>query len=395
MKKIVGAVAMASLLAGAASAADISFSYTGSNYFKSSGGNLSFDERTDCMALEIKSETSGVVLDFDTTDGLTLAQDEYYGWMTFALPAGNLQLTAGVWNGRYVNRVNTDAGDLDGEDFELYKPGVINGAWGEDSENLTERKSSTVAAYTNDDLLPGKLFAKFGLVKSTWDPTAKSATTATSDGDVIDSDSIFNAGFVGEAAYRQEGLIDMNFAVKSHVAKQTSYGIFVSPLMVENLEAMVGFTFAGKNAWSAEAGKQGYWKSFNKEFAIDLRARYQFSDTFSMTTMHNISCFYDSNADDNGTVLWDMINASFKMAEKLTIGCTANFTFDIAKSSLYRAKNDYDGFDLVTSPYLAIQATEKVAVTTAVRIEALGINPHKDGNESFDITVPVIFSFNY
>ena len=390
MKKIVGAVAVASLLAGAASAADISFSYTGSNYFKSSGGNLSFDDRTDCMSLEIKSETSGVVLDFDTTDGKTLAQDEYYGWMKFGLPAGELQLTAGVWNGRYVNRVNTDAGDLDGEDFELYKPGVINGAWGEDSDNLTEGKVSMVAAYTNDDLLPGKLFAKFGLVKSTWDPTAASASTNTSDGDVTDSDPIFNAGFFGEAAYRQEGLVDVNFAVKSLVAKQTSYGIFVSPLMVENLEAMVGFTFAGKNAWNTTS-----WGKFNKEFAIDLRARYQFSDTFSMTTMHNISCFYDSDAKDDGTVLWDMINANFKMAENLAIGCTANFTFDIAKSSLYRAKNPYDGFDLVTSPYLAIQATEKVAVTTAVRIEALGINPHKDGNESFDITVPVIFSFNY
>ncbi len=381
---------MASLLAGAASAADISFSYTGSNYFKSSGGNLSFDDRTDCMSLEIKSETSGVVLDFDTTNGKTLAQDEYYGWMKFGLPAGELQLTAGVWKGRYVNRVNTDAGDLDEEDFELYKPGVINGAWGEDSDNLTEGKISMVAAYTNDDLLPGKLFAKFGLVKSAWDPTAASATTSTSDGDVTDSDPIFNAGFVGEAAYRQEGLVDVNFAVKSLVAKQTSYGIFVSPLMVENLEAMVGFTFAGKNDWNTTS-----WGKFNKEFAIDLRARYQFSDTFSMTTMHNISCFYDRDADDDGTVLWDMINANFKMAENLAIGCTANFTFDIAKSSLYRAKNDYNGFALVTSPYLAIQATEKVAVTTAVRIEALGINPHKDGNESFDITVPVIFSFNY
>ena len=390
MKKIVGAVAVASLLAGAASAADISFSYTGSNYFKSSSGNLSFDDRTDCMSLEIKSETSGVVLDFDTTDGKTLARDEYYGWMKFGLPAGELQLTAGVWNGRYVNRVNTDAGDLDGEDFELYKPGVINGAWGEDSDNLTEGKISMVAAYTNDDLLPGKLFAKFGLVESTWDPTAASASTNTSDGDVTDSDPIFNAGFVGEAAYRQEGLVDVNFAVKSLVAKQTSYGIFVSPLMVENLEAMVGFTFAGKNAWNTTS-----WGKFNKEFAIDLRARYQFSDTFSMTTMHNISYFYDSDAKDDGTVLWDMINANFKMAENLAIGCTANFTFDIAKSSLYRAKNDYNGFNLVTSPYLAIQATEKVAVTTAVRIEALGINPHKDGNESFDITVPVIFSFNY
>lgn len=392
MKKIIGAVLTGALLAGTASAADISFSYTASNYFKSSGGALSYSDRSDSMSLSISNETSGAVVDFDTKGATTIAQDSYYGWMTFGLPAGNLQITAGVWASRYLDRVTTDAGDLDGDDFELYKPGIINGAWGNDSDNLTEKNISMVLAYTNDDLLPGKLLAKFGLVKATWDPTAAAAASATNDKEATDADLAFNAGFVGELAYRQEKVINMNFAVKSLKAKQTSYGLFVSPLMFEKLEATAGVTFAGQNDWNSTAKT---WSKFHKEFAFDLRARYQFSDTFSMTTMHNISCFYDKTVGDNGTVLWDMINANFKMAENIAIGCSANFTFDVATSSKYRKTYDYTGFDLITTPYVAIQATEKCSVTTAVRFAVEDINPHTDGSETFRITVPVIFSFNY
>ena len=390
MKKIVGAVLAVSMLAGSAFAADISFSYTGSNYFTSSGGNLKYANRTDCMSLSLSSEVAGAVVDFDTTNGLTLEQDEYYAWMTFALPVGNLQITAGKWAGRYVNRVRADAGDLDGEDFELYKPGVIKGAWGKDSDNLTEGNISTVLAYTLPDALPGVLLAKLGFVKSTWDPTASKAVNASNDEDATDSDLAFSSGFVGELAYRQDEVININLAVKSLKAKQTSYALFVSPLMIPDLSATIGFTFAGQNDWAS-----GKWSKFHKEFGIDLRARYKISDELSITTMHNISCFYNSAAGDDGTVLWDMFNANYKIAENIAVGCTANFTFDIAKSSAYRKLNPYSGFDLITSPYIAIQATEKVAVTTSLRVAASNINPHKDGNESFNITVPVIFAFNY
>ena len=118
MKKIVAAAFEGLTLAGAAFA-EISFSYTGKNYFKSSAGNLDYDSRTDCMSLSISSKSAGAVVDFDTDAG-KLVQDEYYGWMTFGLPAGNLQITAGSWNGRYADRVKSDAGDLDSSDFELY-----------------------------------------------------------------------------------------------------------------------------------------------------------------------------------------------------------------------------------------------------------------------------------
>lgn len=401
MKKIV-AVAAATMLAGSAFAADISFSYTGSNYFKSSGGNLDYDgdARTDCMSLTLSNDTAGVCLDFDTEAG-ELAEDQYYGWMNFGIPTGNLEVTAGVWTSRYVNRVKTDAGDLDSEDFELYKPGVVNGSVGKDSDNLTGNTISMVAAYTNSDSLPGTLLAKFGVVKSTYNPDADAATTATESGDVDDSDLVLSAGFVGELAYRQDGLVNINLAVKNLVKKNFALGLWISPLMVENLDLTVGGTVAFVDQWltkyaSGTALPTAQWASDSDvgnsgtEWGVDLRARYQLTEALSFTTMHNISSGYNTYDDNNTIQLWDMVNASFKYAENMTIGCTVNAVFDNLDSD-----HTFTGADVTTSPYLQIQATEKVAVTTALRFAVTGWLPDVDGHESLDVTIPVIFSFNY
>lgn len=390
MKKIVVAVSLASLLAGAAFAADISFSYKGSNYFKSSGGNLSYDDRTDCMALSLASDTAGVVLDFDTKDG-SLVQDEYYGWISFGIPTGNLNLTAGSWKARHVNRIKDDAGELDDEDFELYKPGVINGSTGKDSDNLTGGKIGMVLAYQNTDSLPGALDLKFGLVKSGWNPDAKAATTASESGDVEDGELSIQAGFVGELAYRQEDVIDVNVAVKSLMNKNISVGLFVSPLMVNNFSLTFGGTFATVCAWETdEKTKKSDWGNSGNEWGVDLRARYQFSEKLSFTTMHNISSGYSGKEDSNTLKLWDMASFAYQIDPRLVFGCTLNAVFNNLDSD-----HVFTGADLTTSPYLVVKATEKISVTTALRFAVNGLNPSIDGHESMNVTVPVIFAFNF
>ena len=387
MKKIVAAAAAALLLAGAAFAADISFSYTGSNYFKSSGGNLSYNNRTDCMSITLSSATSGVCLDFDTTDGKSFAQDSYYGWLNFGIPTGNLEITAGVWNSRYVNRVNTDAGDLEGKDFEAYKPGVINGTIGNDSDNLTEGKIAMVAAYTNDDLLPGKLMVKLGLAKSTWNPDASSATSTTGNKEPVDGDLSLASGFVGEIAYNAADLLNVNLAVKSYVKNNYSFALFVSPLNINKVDLTVGGTFAIVKPWNSTAKD---WGNDGSEWGIDLRGRYKLSDTLSVTTMHNLSSGYDSIADTNTMILWDMLNVNYIMDEQITLGCTLNAEFNNLDSD-----HVFTGANVTTSPYVAIKATERVSVTTSMRFAVSELNPKIDGHETLDVTVPVIFTFNY
>lgn len=401
MKKILGAVLAAGLLASAATA-DIGFSYKGSNYFTPSGGNIGYNHglRKDCMSVTFTNAAGGVVVDFDVKES-ALVEDEYYGWLNFGLPVGSLQVTAGVWNGRYANRIRADQGDLDGDDFELYKPGVINGTAGKDSDNLTGGNIGVVAAWTLADKLPGVLIAKLGLMKSTWNPDAKS-----SDGDVV-----VNAGFTGEVAYRMDGLVNVNFAVRSLTKNSYSFGLWASPLMVDKLQMTVGATVATTKAYNLDTDKyKNVWGDRGVEWGVDLRARYKVTDSFSLTTMNNISSGYhakmkDGKVDgkdvkvvaheDNVLILWNMLNATYSIADNLTTALTIQSVCEGFDSD---HKADCKGFNITVSPSLAIKATERAAVTTSLRAVFGEVNLTKDWKDvigEVDFKIPVIFTYSY
>ena len=385
MKKIVGAVLAAGMLAGVATA-DIGFSYKGSNYFTSSGGNLKYNHgmRKDCMGVTFTNDAGGIVVDFDVDDS-ELVQDEYYGWLNFGLPMGQLQVTAGRWSGRYVNRVLADKGDLDTADFEKYKPGVINGTTGSDSDNLTlgnKGKVGVVAAWTLADVIPGALIAKLGLFTSDWNPDAVTA----------DEDVVVKAGFTGELAYRIEDLINVNLAVRSIDKKNLSFGLWVSPDMVEDLQLTVGGTVAMVNAYNSSKEK---WGDTNVEWGVDLRARYRVTDAFSITTMNNISAGYDSGKDSNKLILWNMVNLTGVMADRLSTALTVQSVCDGFDSD-HKAK--CDGFDVTISPSLVIQATERARITTSLRTVFSGVdftNDWEDVIGGVSFTIPVIFTYKF
>ena len=120
MKKIVAAAAAGLILAGAAFA-DVSFSWKRTNIVggtKKAAKELNAVVRSDCLGLELSNDIAGVVFDWDIEEDTSVSKltlDSYYGWMTFGLPVGNLQVTSGKWSGRYSDRVKSDAGDLDGQ----------------------------------------------------------------------------------------------------------------------------------------------------------------------------------------------------------------------------------------------------------------------------------------
>ncbi|MDE7139192.1 MAG: hypothetical protein K2M90_08445 [Treponemataceae bacterium] len=380
MKKIVGVILAAGLLTGIATAADIGFSYKGSNYFTSNSENLNYEGslRKDCLSVSLTTEAAGIVIDYDT-DGGKLAHDEYYGWLNFGLPAGSLQVTAGVWKGRYVNRIRADQGDLDSEDFELFKPGVINGTAGADSDNLTGGNLGLVAAWTLADKLPGALIVKLGLFKNgTWNP--ESSDTGNEE------DLKVTAGFTGEVAYRQDGLFNVNFAMRSLTKSNWVFGLWFSPLMAEKLQLTVGGTVATVNSYK----KDDSWGANRTEWGVDLRARYKVTDALSLTTMNNISSGTNtgiSNDDKNELVLWDMLNMTYAFADNLKAGLTL-------QSIRGGLDDDHESqWDVMVSPSLAIQATERAAVTTSVRATLADI--HNWAITSVKLTIPVIFSYNY
>lgn len=338
MKKIVAAAAAGLILAGTAFA-DVSFSWKRTNIVGGTSKALDSVERSDCLGLELSNDIAGVVFDWDIYENASKATsklelDSYYGWMTFGLPVGNLQVTSGKWNGRYSDRVKSDAGDLDGQYYEAYKLGVMDGVIASDSDNLTNGKMSTVLAYTLADTLPGTLLVKAGIRAGEYGK--------------YDSQS----GFVAEVGYRQEGLINVDVAIKSPKNKQTIIGAFVSPLMVENLRATVGFTMGNYDG--------------DKEFGFDARARYAITEKTAVTGMFNYSSISkeiikkvaNAYTGDDVNEMWTMISVNHVAGDNIRFLAT-----------LQNTVRDFDadnGNNLTAfTPACEIQISEKALFTAA------------------------------
>ena len=359
MKKIVAAVA-ALMVAGAAFA-DVSFSYKGTGIFGGKDGSEASKNtawtgnvyRKDCLGLKLSTDVAGVVFDFDI-DGLGAAKetntklsfDEYYGWMTFALPVGNLQITSGKWSARNVNRVKADAGELDGTYFEVDKPGVLNGTIANDSANLTEGKKSVVLAYTLADTLPGALMVKFGLVESTYGK--------------FDSKS----GFVGEVCYDQAGAVKATVAVKNLKTEQLSLGVFVSPQFLDALSATVGFSF-GKD-------------KDNSEWGIDARARYAVTEKVAVDGMFN----YSKNAADKKG-MWYLAGVNLKATEDVRFVAAFNSKIEDFSASSSKIVSHF-------VPAVELTPSEKAKVT--VGFDAKWEGPLYSGNCKPSLPVYVNFS---
>lgn len=359
MKKIVAAAAAGLILAGTAFA-DVSFSWKRTNIV--GGTSKAFDsvERSDCLGLELSNDIAGVVFDWDIYENASKATsklelDSYYGWMTFGLPVGNLQVTSGKWNGRYSDRVKSDAGDLDGKYYEAYKLGVMDGVIASDSDNLTEGKMSTVLAYTLADTLPGTLLVKAGIKAGEYGK--------------YDSQS----GFVAEVGYRQEGLINVDVAIKSPKNKQTIIGAFVSPLMVENLRATVGFTMGNYDG--------------DKEFAFDARARYAITEKTAVTGMFNYSSISkeiikkvaNAYTGDDVNEMWTMISVNHVAGDNIRFLATLQNTV---------RDFDADNGNTLTAftPACEIQISEKALFTAAFDMRWDGKTPYAGVG---DVSLPI------
>lgn len=387
MKKILSTMLVGALIAGAAFA-DVGFSYTGAAIFQGTTKKINKVDRNDCLGLTLQNDIAGVVCDWDIGGDDALALDSFYGWMTFGLPVGNLQVTSGKWTSRYVNRVNSGAGNLDAFNnyFERFKPGnIIEDTVSNDSDDLTDGAYSTVLAYTLADTLPGTLMVKFGLVSSEYnhvanpenigakDKDGKDYADEKADRDAQEADVWLKSGFVGEICWFQEGLIKANVAVRNLYKDVTSLGIFVSPLMVAGLDATVGFSTAIVDSDLIED---------YSEIAFDLRARYAVSEKTGITGMFNYS---NAGVKDNDvTAMWTMLGIDYVAGENITFVAALNNTV-----------NDFDApictdSEFAFSTGCDIKASEKATVSVGFDANWTNKKPYAG---VADISLPVSVAF--
>ncbi|MDE5613267.1 MAG: hypothetical protein K2I74_01285 [Treponemataceae bacterium] len=397
MKKILTTALVGALVAGLAFA-DMGFDYTGTAIVGGPAKTLKDVSRKDCLSIDFSNDTAGIVFDVDIVNapweytikkgtyykdekvtGDSHSQfelDNFYGWLTFALPVGNLQVTAGKWAGRWASRLKGDAGDLDSEFYEAYKLGTIfEGGIANDVDNLTKKTMATVLAYTLNDVLPGSLMIKGGLINAGDDSTIGNTNYNKSK----TADVTIKAGFVGELCYRQENLFKFNVAFRTPKQDQYGVGIFVSPLMLDKLGATVGFSFG----LDSEEDVYDYF-----EYGVDLRLRYQITDKWAVTTMHNISGYSVSieNADDQDDMaMWNMLSTSYKAGDNIRFVATVQNTV-----RSFNAKLATDSVFAIT-PACEISAGDHATVTAGFDIRWDNKAPWK---EFGDISLPVYVSFS-
>ncbi|WP_407427486.1 hypothetical protein [Treponema sp.] len=428
MKKIVSVLAVAALTLSAVFAADISIEYktAGNVYYeektKDSDGAITsstktvldqsgYDGASSCFVLSASSDIGGFYLDLDpdaANDKTTF--DQWYAWLNL----GNLQTTVGLWTSRYVNRVNADAGNWANDDYERYKPGVIGGSYAHDIDNLTyntsegHQKLSTALAYTirpNDNMY---IMAKGVLVNAGGsDSIADTWGGAFMDSETGSYTNTFFSGFAGELAFKMEGLIDVNFAFRSEKRNALGAGLFVSPLMLDMADIMVGFSY-GTDLYDYGKGVDANYY----EYAVDLRGRFKLSDNFAITTMNNVSSFTDAKLkgaeiDPNNAIkMWNMLSLAYDSSEQLRLQFTVEnecglYARGAGVDNEGKAKNvdyyagDLGGLALSFIPGVTWTFNENASLTAGLKFTVDNVAASSDYKAANDTTtsfsIPVVF----
>lgn len=246
-------------------------------------------------------------------------------------------------------------------------------AIGADSDNITaiegSKALSLVGDYLLSDVAGGKLqfWGALNRADSEW--------TTTDDGETT---QVVNSSYAFRAAYTNESITaDATF----HVAKREFIvAAFVSPKMIDNLAATVGFTFA-KNTES---------KNDKTFYAIDARARYAINALSLNLLMNYSSADSDDFADDPIGVLDTVLNATYKINDTVKAFAEAEFVLNTNSDA-----KDAVGHQLAAQAGTILTAGKGCTVEAAVRgtLLGLGYDDKTTGGKDFwgtSISIPVV-----
>lgn len=369
---------------------------------------------SDSIKFAAKSDYAGIITELD----LTAAKDggvkisNFNGFLKFG---PSFTLTGGILDSRVANRITSDQNNLslieqnwgakgvalkkaDGKDTQYVgfsgnkklgvNPNMFAGmkafglktadkkefkAIGADSDNITaiegSKALSLVGDYLLSDVAGGKLQFWGALNK------ADSEWTTEDDGETT---QVVNSSYAFRAAYTNESITaDATF----HVAKREFIvAAFVSPKMIDNLAATVGFTFA-KNTES---------KNDKTFYAIDARARYAINALSLNLLMNYSSADSDDFVDDPIGVLDTVLNATYKLNDTVKAFAEAEFVLNTNSDV-----KDKVGHQLAAQAGTILTAGKGCTVEAAVRgtLLGLGYDDETTGGKDFwgtSISIPVV-----
>lgn len=369
---------------------------------------------SDSIKFAAKSDYAGIVTELD----LTAAKDggvkisNFNGFLKFG---PSFTLTGGILDSRVANRITSDQNNLSlieqnwvAKGVALKKPaekttqyvsfsgnkklGVNPNMFeglkargikdandqnfktvGADSDNITaingSKALSLVGDYLLSDVAGGKLQFWGALNK------ADSEWTTNDDGETT---QVVNSSYAFRAAYTNESIAaDATF----HVAKREFIvAAFVSPKMIDNLAATVGFTFA-KNTED---------KNDKTFYAIDARARYAINALSLNLLMNYSSADSDDFGDDPIGVLDTVLNATYKINDTVKAFAEAEFVLNTNSDV-----KDVVGHQLAAQAGSILTAGKGCTVEAAVRGTLLGLgydDKYTNGKDYWgtSISIPVV-----
>lgn len=409
MKKVIGAVLVASLVAGMAFA-DVAVTLNarlrsnmyhtakkngGATYtslFDLDGGKYIPDDTfgsdtdtnedafkhggsgtmSDTLAFKASNEYAGVVLEAAPTKSDLSTDTSYSGWLKF----GALKFTFGTFDSRFVNRYNKTAGEsglLDSDDIAKYGTALLSA----DSKNVIKdannfatvngsKVESLVADYTVD-AGDGQLLLKAGLLSN-----------AYKNPEATDTDKSYTrAGYAFEADYQCDAA-NVQALVKLPKEKVTVFGVYADVKALP-LPLAFGFTYGkdGNDYTSASAGVKG------TAYAVDARVGYQVSDELNVASVIK----YESIKPDGGktdTALTVAAEVSYIVNDLATVFADVGYyNYNLGGEDAYAKKSV-----IKFRPGVVLTAGKDARVTAAFQYDSWSGDGRTLNNE---MSIPVIF----
>ena len=326
MKKLLGAAAIAALVAGAASA-DVSININGRVRGDAAEWKLASEAEnasvyasldvandktvvasspSDTLAFNAKNDYAGVKFVFSNNMNggnvtTPISVDSYNAWLKF----GNLKIQGNYGGMRSIGRVTGDQNNVSLLEANLSGKGVVStgsdtagwsweivtygnsGKLGINKQIVAITKAGVGADVNNLGTINGSNALTYGVeypvvegltLKGYLNKSSATCETTDDDGGV----TTVNSQWAFEAEYKMADTVQLAFDARLAGKRRQAFGLYVKPLMVENLDAVLGFTFA-RDAQTAHLIDKT-----NTFWALDARARYAVSDAMALHCMQTL-----------------------------------------------------------------------------------------------------------
>ena len=364
---------------------------------------LLFSASTDNVGLELEIDPTISFSESNFTKSLSL--EKYNAWVSFGKNKEFL-LKLGSWDGRAVGCVTSGNLGLDGIDFSVCYPGMIS--------SITTKSLSTDISSQCGSSKSKRLSGMFQYKNDTWEARFAAMNLNLTEGE--DGFKLTENFAFGIDTFMAEGGFNLNnvgrFLASGKFAKEEfAAAVFYEPSFpfLKNLTALVGFTGEYKNKNKVTNAETDLWG-----WGADIRARYIFDKSISITTMHNFTfnqLDVNSSAPINyGIAMENMINILYNIHPRknnlkaaLNIRHFTGMGADDFKPKLLNSaesgnasKLDWiSNFRITNNIEYNFNSHAKINAGIAFNILNCFSNQAADAEPVFNIQVPVVFQVSF